>query len=313
MLATLPLALILLCGGADEDTQTSEGRVLDWKFTEGRALHLLSDEKRRVEELGDNARLIGDYSNLTDFQWVIEKVNEDGSAQIKQTIERLRLRAEAPQGNVEYDSSDPATHQGQGQQVHASLGKLVGGSFTYNLTPAGDVSAVEPTEELTARFEDAPIPMRGIISSKMLAYMIPMMRFSDRPIPKDGAWVKTITLPEMPIGTRTSEATYTLGPIVEQDGVKLQQIDITEKPNFVPKQQQPGVSFQLKDVTRSGTALFNTEEGQLVSRTQEESFTIVVDAGPNHTEQRSTSTTTTTFSKPADNGEKAGTTGSDEK
>ena len=85
-----------------------------------------------------------------------------------------------------------------------------------------------------------------------------------------------------------------MGKEVEAEGEKLQQIGISQKTDFVAK-ERPGTTFELKDMSGSGQALFDTNAGRLVSKILEESFTMVVTVQGMRTEQRSKTKVTTTF------------------
>ncbi len=102
------LACVIICGAGAHAAVGAEQR-LTWKFETGqKRAFVLSQRKAMVMEIGGN-KVPTSVAQTTFIRWEVKGVGKDGSADIVQTIDRIKFQMiAAPIGpSFEVDTSTP--------------------------------------------------------------------------------------------------------------------------------------------------------------------------------------------------------------
>lgn len=265
---------------------------LQWKFTPGESLYYSVVQDRQLSTVVDGGVTEETMARTTDFTLVVESLLPNGSARIRQSVDRIRLKAQSQRGKVDFDSNSSDAQAGNLTVLDPTLGRLVGTVFTFTLGPLGKITDVEATDATKKRFRDIP-NVEAVLDPKALRAIIPVvMLFPETPPETGGTWTETMETSDPILGKRSITVTYKLEGIVEQDGRALQQIAVDQAVTLAPK-PNPLVKVSLKDARAQGTALFDNQAGRLVEREVKEDLVLEISGAGRLIEQRGKSVITT--------------------
>ncbi len=96
---TLWLATLLLSVLASATAWGADDDGLRYKFKEGEKLRFVTESKTTVEAsgLGEPAKI--ETTLVFDMTWEVTKVDKDGRATVKSTLDRARFSADTPEGS----------------------------------------------------------------------------------------------------------------------------------------------------------------------------------------------------------------------
>lgn len=284
-------ALAATCGGTPSATAQVQ---LRWKFNVGDRFTVRANEERKIKGTENGQVTLGSRQSISEYTFRTLALEADGSARIEATIDRLRLKANSPMGELDYDSGSPDVRVGTAAQVEATVGRLVGAVFTFTRSPLDVVGDFAPTEATRQKFADAPAQLRALIDPQNFQTMVVADTLPEKELKPGDTWSDERELPGSPLGTRTVSTTYTYVGPDESSGRRLEKITLAQTTRFVPK-ADPRVTLEMKDAKGTGTLLFDAtaDAGHLVSRVINDEFTLVIKAQGRTSEQESTSTATT--------------------
>jgi hypothetical protein len=226
------------------------------------------------------------------FTQLIQSTDDKGSAVAKITIEQLKCTAKIKDNIVlDFDSSREQDRQN-------SLSKLIGQSYTIELTPSGQVLKVIDAGDAraAAASDSAGKTAANLLSDKaiMERHTIPALPASDKnQLQAGGKWsiIKSFSFDMM--GSKTYEKIYTLQEIQDAGGrrialAKMQAVPSTQKAKELHKQQAQSFFANMSDNTETYTGLLKLD--LTVGKVEEcrENLTtewFIVDPNPKENEQ----------------------------
>ncbi len=126
---------------------TAQGANLRWKLKTGDALRYEMSEKTVTSVSAGGMEVskltLTQTVNLT---WSVKGVEPQGAANLTHTINRVRIKIEASQGNIEFDSQD---EQAAANPLNALFKVLIGTPFPFKMDPQGALSDVKVPENIT--------------------------------------------------------------------------------------------------------------------------------------------------------------------
>jgi hypothetical protein len=211
-LKRMSLAAVLFCLAA---VPAQAQVTLRYKFKEGEELHYDMEQKMDMKmNVGGNNIAMKIHQQL-ELSWKVTKVDPDGSAQLTQKIESIKMTMDTPMGKVEYDSQSNKEPQGQiGQTVGPIFNALAGSEFTSTMDPRGETSNVKIPEKVLEVIKSklAGVPgMADMFSPESLKRMINQggLVIPKEPVTKGQPWTKKMDV-KMPFGAMkvTNTMTY---------------------------------------------------------------------------------------------------------
>jgi len=191
------------------------------------------------------------------FKQLIQSINDKGNAVAKITIEQLKCTAKVKDNIVlDFDSSREQDRQN-------SLSKLIGQSYTLELTPSGQVLRVIDAKEAraVAASDLAGKTAANLLSDKAIRerHTIPALPASDKnQLQAGGKWsiIKSFSFDMM--GSKSYEKVYTLQEIQDSGGrriafAKMQAVPSTEKAKELHKEQPASFFANISDNTETYT------------------------------------------------------------
>jgi len=185
------------------------------------------------------------------FKQLIQSTDDKGNAVAKITIEQLKCTAKVKDNIVlDFDSSREQDRQN-------SLSKLIGQSYTIELTPSGQVLKVIDANDAraAAASDSAGKTAANLLSDKAIIerHTIPALPASDKnQLQPGGNWsvIKSFSFDMM--GSKLYEKVYTLQEIQDAGGrriafTKMQAVPSTERAKELHKQQPASFFANISD------------------------------------------------------------------
>ena len=232
---------------------------------------------------------------------------EDGDLEIASKNHRLYFEANIPEGGeFTYDSSkaERNTETELAEQLNRVFDRLSGATFSFTMTPRGELKSVEGFQKLLADIlkenpGSAQFVGGGTDEAQRLALLERLLYLPTDPVEPGDTWEQT-TSAELPnLGTMKSRRTFKYeGP--DKVGERTTaRISISSEMTFQLNMEQMGakVTGTLRTTRGEGTAQFDPAAGQLVSSksTMDLAGELSVSVGdqviPVQTEQTQTTTT----------------------
>ncbi len=249
---------------------TAQEVDLRWQFQPGQELVY---ELTQVSDTETPTGIVSQTQVQTQRHTVLE-VDDDGTARLRVTTDRMNVVAETPMGRQEFDSDDPE----RGSPELAMLGGMVGTSFEMTLRSDGRVLEVsgldqmvdEMVEQMAQEDPGAAGQMREMMEGMFgEEAMESTMQQGVQPLPRDpvapgGGWEFSLTQ-SLGFGSLRTEAFYTLREVVAEDGRSIAHIDVEGSiGDFQPEEGHPmGGMLEISDGSLSGEVHFDIEAGVL--------------------------------------------------
>jgi hypothetical protein len=237
-----------------------------WKFKVGEGNHYRMTQKMTIDiQMDEGASETQDITNVIDMSWIADEVNDDGSARLTQTIDRMQMTIE-PKGRdkVEFDSKATDEPQGFAAMVAPLFRELSRAMFKLTMSPRGKVSDVEVPESLVAALAASPgaAVMGDLATAKGLEDTMSRMSFEMPETLETGTtWTSTTETNNPALGKQTITITYKYVGPREKDGAKLEVFEPRLEIAFAG-----GVAIAtIEEQKSSGEVLFNRSAGRLES------------------------------------------------
>jgi len=155
---TASIALILIVGactqqdvqgsGASASAQavpTGDQVQLQFVFNKGDTHRETYIMDRTIEQKLPERTVTMEQRTEMTMRFDVQRVNSDGSAQIKVTYESVAVKQEGPEGGLNYDSENPPSPMPDKAKPFAAL---VGRGFGMTLSPAGEIEEITGIDAL---------------------------------------------------------------------------------------------------------------------------------------------------------------------
>lgn len=249
----------------------SSQETIRWKFTKGQKLAYEMNQKMDMSTAVAGQAIDMKMTNIMDMDWVVQKINSDGSAEITQKISRVRFTMSGgPFGKVEFDSDKKDGGDGGpiGAQLAKSFSGLVNAEMTVTMTPAGEIKKLTLSDEAKAALKKASAqggPGGGGVSEDTFRQMSTQMGafFPAKAISKGDSWNKKYSV-DNPAGKMEIDTAFKYLGTESKGGSRLAKIELKPKMSLTPKAGSP-LKMEIKDKGSSGTSYFDLSKGILSS------------------------------------------------
>lgn len=281
----LPCLLAVVVSLAVAQTAGAD-TTLRWKFKAGQKLvYVMTQKTAAIADLGGK-KLDNSVTQTIDMTWAVKGVDKDGTAEVEQTIDRIRFEMVAPGATMKVDTADVQDPPGVPEMVTKLLRAMAGTSFTVKITPRGEFRDVKIPPKLVEAFKDAG-PVAAMLGNeeglKKLSEQS-MLIFPEAALAQGKSWKGERKMPS-PLGTMAMDMTYTLesatGPVVK--------IGLDMKIDFQMGKDSP-VEVKLTAQETKGHYLFDNAAGIMKSSEMVQKMTMMMSAGGQQTTQDMEST-----------------------
>lgn len=273
-------------------------KVLRWKFTPGQQLNqVLTQDVNLTMTVQGNAIKMS-MTQSVDTLWKVNKVDDEGVAELTQTITRVRMSMRGPVGNFDIDTSaEKSPEEGMGKQLADALNALVNKSFQLQMNGQGKVLSVTVPEEMTKALQSTPggDQLANTFSEEGLKNMITQgtPSFPKEAISKGATWTSEFSMKIPPAGTMGVVSTFTYAG--EEDGnPPLDKLDVKLK-QTVKTDEDGQFQITMKDQKTDGAIYFDSQAGRMVRSEIKQEMTMEIVAGGQTIDQQLGQTIKVTF------------------
>jgi len=228
-------------------------------------------------------------NQTTDMTWHVKAVDNTGKAEIAQTIDRIRLKAEGgPVGVIEYDSKEAKKPKGPAEQALGTmLGAMVGAEFTMKIDPHGDVSDVKIPEKMTTMLKNMPGAARlgDLFSEEGIKRLTGASGFvlPKTAVSKGQTWTNEAQM-KMPFGLVRANNEFTYQGPAQHDGRDTEKIGIKTALSLEPA---PGgkIQFKVTSTDAQGATYFDNVAGRVLESDMTQNLAMQFNVVGSSTEQ----------------------------
>ena len=291
----ISLCLFVLAVACSLPSSAEAQTKLRWKFQEGETLNytMTQNMTQSMNLMGQNLQT--KMNQVMEMSWIVDKLESNGSAKMKQKITRIKFNMTLPpplNQTIEYDSKDGKAPAGPlGNVFGGVLAAMVGPETRMTIDPLGNISDFKISEELLKQLKQNPAAgnMGGAFSEEGLKEMSSQgfLAFPMKSLTKGETWNKKAEI-KMPFGTMKMETKYTYSGKTKNglDNIRSN-ISISMEPG-----QNAQIQIKLKESDSSGKILFDNKAGRVRESNLEQSMTMEITAGGMVIEQETNSLTT---------------------
>jgi hypothetical protein len=180
-------------------------RTLQWKLRAGEKFRIITaqDVTMQAEVAGRSVKV--GHRTVVQISWHVTEVSADRGAQIRQSVERLKVQLHSPGGEeLVFDSASADPPAGPARQIAAAAGPLRKSRVTWRMDAGGRVTELRLLEDA-----GAPVEAAGPLAEAFA-------RFLTREGAVELSGLSHIALPEKSVGVgdrwqRSSEMRTTAG------------------------------------------------------------------------------------------------------
>lgn len=259
---------------------------LNWKFHEGESFNYITTQEMAttIRVSGQTLKLV--QTQQVDMRWIVEKVNEDDSANIRQKIERVRLKISNGQGPaLEVDSQDQTEPTDPGGQILWKLVRtLAKTEVSMTMDAKGVISDATVPDEVGEAIASIQLPenMKQMFGEEGLKEMTQRsgLRLPKGPIEKGSTWNDK----KAAAGVKINK-TYEYDGKAEVAGRPLEKIKVTAEVELIPDPKAPA-KLEIVAQKMDGVVYFDADAGHLSESTLSQDMQMKAEAEGQSFEQR---------------------------
>lgn len=280
-------SLVMLCAQS-----ALAGKTLRLKYKTGDVfkVEVKQEQKQKVSMAGQTQDI---PVNLTmSMTWNVEAVNNDGSIEMTQSIDRVQMKMTIPlQGEVTFDSAAEGEPEGMAGMLANGIKPMIGVKFKQKMNDRGDVLEFSVPDEVKEKLGSSPM-VGQLLSEDTLketfSKTAPVL--PEQEIEKGFTWESTYSAPENAmLGVMSVTSKYTYDGEEKRDNKTLDKFSVSTTIALKAAEGAPG-AVSLGDQSSSGTVYFDAEAGYFVDSSIGQKMVIKIEA-QNVTVEISTKTT----------------------
>jgi hypothetical protein len=244
---------------------TQAAEPLAWKFTPGLTNRYEMTQEMKLAKSGAGGDFTVSSTMTMNMSWVVEKVNDDGSAVLKQKIDRMRMKITPPGGQEsQIDSAAKEEPQGQAAMLGPFMKAMTTSAFTVTMTPRGEIKDVEVPDAIAEALKNQPgaAQMGDLASPEGFKKLVSQASFVlPEKLETGTTWTQKTETNRPAIGTQVAATTYKYEGPQEKDGKTLERFSAKVNLSFTGGQ----VPVEIPKQDSNGEILFNRNDGRLES------------------------------------------------
>jgi hypothetical protein len=175
------LGAVCLLAVSQADAQRPQVRAplasdgtLQWRFEKDQALSMVSDQTTRISISVAGQMITSENQNLNEMTMRILDVNEEGTATISVTIDRMKMDIDANGQRMQLDTSSQEEAAGEAVGPMAEVAQMVqpmiGKAISQKMAPSGKIFDVNVPEDMLPQDQSNPLAA-ALMSKKNLEEM----------------------------------------------------------------------------------------------------------------------------------------------
>jgi len=299
ILLRIVLSALAATLGAAAAQPTHGAETLRWKFKPGETLRytMVQQTTQVTKEMGREFKTSLNQTN--DLHWSVKNVAGDGVTDLSLTIDRVRMKVEAPGNSFEFDSQAGKDREGPiAPPIIPMLKALVGAELTFKMNGRGELSEIKvPQKLLDALRQAGPAANAGgMAPEEGMKNMISQssLTLAEGPLENGRSWTQQAKVPS-PIGTMVMDKTYTFdGPSPREAG--LLQISVDTKVTLEPAADS-NIAVKITSQQATGEFTFDPQAGRVVTSRVNDKLQMSISVMGQELEQSTDTVTSMTLAK----------------
>lgn len=270
---TLVVAGVVFCAAAAPAAE----KPLRWKLKPGEVFDVRFAQQSETKTSVLSKTIEVSVDMTMDMRWQVASVDQDGSAQLKQSFTRLSVTMNSPNvGLVKFDtaSDDPLTELAE--PLADSIEPLIGAEFVIKMSNRGEILAVTLSDETLAVFAEAPVnsQLKSLFTKDGLSEMLRQSAavLPEQPVDEGATW-ESQSRTQAPVGTLKQTNHYTHAGTEQREGKTLDKITVRTMLELVEPKEQPAAKLALKQQQQTATLYFDADAGRFVESEIKQSLT----------------------------------------
>lgn len=244
----------------------SQAQELRYKFQAGSKNTYVMDQTQNMKMSAMGQEFEIKVNMNFEMTQVVDSVDANGSAKLKQKIDRVKMKMEGgPIGSMEYDSKSDKEPEGPLAAMAGIFKAMTESDIKMTLSNRGELSDIKMPEKLMEELKNVGGGAGGLGGNMFTEDQFKnMMGQSVMILPKEAVtpgsttWDKTFDMKLGPIGTMKTTTKYTyVGKAGDYEKIDMK-IDMK-------LESDPNAPFQMKMTTKeaSGNTLFDNTKGRV--------------------------------------------------
>jgi hypothetical protein len=277
-------------------TAAAQDVKLRYQFKEGDKPTYTMEQKMTMEMMIGAQAIKTTMNQVMDFNWDIKSVDKDGKAQMTQTITRVKLTVDGPQGKAEFDSKDNKEPTDPiGKLLAPALKTLVGAEIAMTMDPRGQPTDIKLSDKFKEALKNNPAaqgPQAEMLSEDGIKKMMTQsgLILPEGAVKMGANWTNKAEMKLGALGKMNINTQYNYDGPETKDGKTLQKITLKPDVTLEADPNAP-VKTSIKSQDSKGKALFDNKEGRLVETNLTQELVMEINAMGQMLSQKTTTTT----------------------
>lgn len=250
---------LALSGGAAARGQT----LLRWKFEPGQKLHYVVHIKMN-QKIGMGATpTTMTTTQIMNTSREVKSVEADGTAVVIQTIDRMRMKQESPQGVMaNYDSASEEEPEGMAKMMAPMFEAMVGKSISVKMNARGEVSDVKLPPGMLDEMKKMPFMemMDDMFSEENMKQMMGNIALPEEPVAEGHKWSTETSMQIPMLGKGKVKMAYEYVGSETRNGTEVEKILTTMEMDITGTEGQL-FPIELEGQEMTGAIYFDAAAG----------------------------------------------------
>lgn len=249
-------------GHAQSSTSAKTGSdkptLLRWKFAKGQQLRYLmvQDFTTAVSAFSSTATV--------DMDWQVESVDDDGTATISYTLDRVRMNVKSgAQPALDADSANQDADSELAKRMKPIFEATIGKTGRLVISPLGKIDDVELPKGMADKLKSAPAlgAMAGILNEAFFEQMIKSagLELPEKAVTPGQTWTQSQEMKLPAFGRQAVKTTYRFDGVENRGGRNLAKFS----PDVNVALLDADKSIEIGEQESSGTIYFDTAAGKI--------------------------------------------------
>jgi hypothetical protein len=226
---------------------------------------IVQEMNQTLRPAGDAPPVIMTTMQTMDLTVKVEAADEQGTATVTQTIERMQVKIQSAQGVLlEFDSAEGKEPEGMAKMLTPMLETMLKKPMRLQLTTRGEVRDMKlPQGMLEGMNKVGGGGQAGnLFSPDWMRQMTELAVLPEEPVKPGDTWTRTTPMKAPELGAQTAESTFCYEGPETRDGRTLEKITFSTAFKMAGD-QKPG-TIGIKEQAGQGTVYLDNELGRIV-------------------------------------------------
>lgn len=263
--AVLYLLCALLITSADAHAATA----LRWKLAAGDQLDVQVAQTSKTETTVNNRTVKMSLHMVMEMKWLVESVDQEGTATISQMFTGVRIDMDAPSvGKVSFDTAQETKPGELTEGIAAAIGPLMKAKFSVQMSPRGEIIKVDIPKETIAAIKKASTTskLRQLLSVEGITQLLQqsLAKLPEEAIDPDHKWSMKTTIAS-PLGQLNQTHNYVFSGMEQRGDKQVARIEVVTDLSLEPSEETAAKKLSIKSHKQSGSMFFDLEAGRFVA------------------------------------------------